>query len=137
MTQKSREYDPTLYDNSGLADYRNERFRLRIALETVTRSKEVVQDIVSVELNPVPLDYGDLQHLVTALWESLYDYANYLQQRIYDAEPAELAILGPSMKLNMDVAYKAGMACETLAEHADSLLIDYNEHGEIINRLPW
>lgn len=109
-----------VYDKIGMADFQHCSFRLRVTLETVTPEMEVINDLTSIALNVEPLSYVELLNLVPALWAGLYNKHDDLRE-----EGEEYA----------DLALHAGLAFETLQEAADQLQIDYDEEGNIVNRL--
>ena len=123
-----------LQDNIGLADYENERFGISITISTVYENNERNTDLVEYNCIPEPISYLDLLLLVPHMYEALYKQGAGIHKLIKGDDSGDILEAGSNLRREREIVAYLGDAFESLTEFTDSLLLEFDDEGNIENR---
>ena len=121
-------WDPVPKDNIGLADYTNERFGISLTISTVDQNNEKATELVEYNFFPYPISLVDLMHLVSHMYGAMYDEAK-------NVENSEIVYTDEESKRVRELINYVGSGIEDLQGYTDCLLLEFDDEGNIVNRL--
>lgn len=114
-------------DNIGLADYTHERFGVSLTISTVSSKNEKVTELVEYNFFPHPISLVDLMRLVSHMYGAMYDEAKNVESKEWYTDE-EL----PRVR---ELINYVGSGIEDLQGYTDCLLLEFDDEGNITNRL--
>ena len=122
------QWDPVPKDNIGLADYENERFGVSLTISTLDKRNEKATELVEYNFFPYPISLVDLMHLVSHMYGAMYNEAKIVEE-------SEIVYSDEELVRIRELINYVGSGIEDLQGYTDCLLLEFDDEGNITNRL--